>query len=300
MSQQHEDQKRINRFREVLEAVSRISGIGICIYDLNKVLEKQYGQVVKEYHGHKCRYCTIIRELPGVFPFCLASDVEKAVALAMEYKQPFYHTCHAGLTEIIIPVFRNKELTAVVFCGQCRLAKETNWEVIAPHLATYTTDIQELKEAFEELPVLDRTHLSSASLIIDISLKHLVEQTTTTDLFELLDAPTDTFSTAMKYIEKHYHEAIGVHDVARHVHLHPAYLTRLFKKETGHGVMHHITRIRMLKARDFLVNTTIPIQSLATNLGYTHCNYFARLFRRHYGMSPSEYRRIYTIPRKPK
>ncbi len=274
---------------EILNSVAHLSGMGICIYDLNRLLEGYHGPVVRRYHGHKCKFCELIRSIPGVFPHCYESDCDDAVTLAKQYKRPFYHTCHAGLTDIVIPVLCGQQVIAVAFCGQCRLLNETRWEDILPRLQAFNTDIAPLKEAFEELPVTDRITLSAAASLLDMAFQHLT-RTMGNELFVSLDIQEDAFSKAITFIEGRFHAGIGVKEVAEHVHLHPSYLARLFTKRLGYGVLHRITLVRIGNAKRLLKSTSIPVKSIASNIGYAHCNYFAKVFRKATGLSPVEYR----------
>jgi YesN/AraC family two-component response regulator len=63
-----------------------------------------------------------------------------------------------------------------------------------------------------------------------------------------------------------------------------------FKKETGKTVNEAITEFRMEKACDLLQNSGRPIALVAADTGFADQNYFARTFKRMFGVTPSEYR----------
>ena len=72
--------------------------------------------------------------------------------------------------------------------------------------------------------------------------------------------------------------------------LEQSYLTRLFRQTTGLPPMAYLARLRAEKAASMLLRTALPISDIALAVGWDDPNYFARRFRRHYGLSASAYR----------
>ncbi|MFV0401672.1 MAG: helix-turn-helix domain-containing protein [Oscillospiraceae bacterium] len=97
------------------------------------------------------------------------------------------------------------------------------------------------------------------------------------------------------YIREHLDEPLGVDALAERVHIHPGYLTKLFREATGETPVRYINRLRMDQAREKLVASSHSVGEVAAELGMDPV-YFARLFRKHTGMSPSEYRRAVLPP----
>ncbi|WP_168735652.1 response regulator [Cohnella fermenti] len=78
---------------------------------------------------------------------------------------------------------------------------------------------------------------------------------------------------------------------ADHVGLHPAYLSALFKSKTGENVSDYVYRSRMQRAGELLVEQPgLPVSDVAAAIGYHKPQYFIKLFKEHYGLTPLEYR----------
>ncbi|MGI6609492.1 MAG: PocR ligand-binding domain-containing protein [Limnochordia bacterium] len=286
-----EDARKPKLLEEAIQAVSRVSGASVCIYDLKSLLEGVHGSAIRGNRGHMCSFCQRLHDLPGGLDACVKCDTEETVALAGQYKRRFFRTCHAGLTEIVIPVMRHGELIAVAFCGQARLRGETSWESVLARIRPYGPDPSEFLQYLQALPMMDRQTLSAAATLLDLSLRYLVEVTSRWTLESLaITEPADPIAEALKFIGNHYHEGIGAGDVAAHVHLDPSYLARLFRRRLGHTITHQIALVRIESARQLCASTTIPLSSIASNVGYTSYPYFASVFRRITGESPSRYR----------
>ncbi|KAI7261342.1 hypothetical protein KC345_g9774 [Hortaea werneckii] len=93
------------------------------------------------------------------------------------------------------------------------------------------------------------------------------------------------------YISERLHEELTREQIAALVFLNPAYLSRLFRKETGMALTDYILQERMRKAAEQLVITDKSISEIADGLGYANFSYFARLFRKVYAVTPHDYRK---------
>jgi two-component system response regulator YesN len=78
--------------------------------------------------------------------------------------------------------------------------------------------------------------------------------------------------------------------IADAVFLHPVYLSRLYKAETGQSISDYIHAQRMEKAAHLLKEDSIRIYEISENLGFKNAAYFSKVFREEFGMSPQEYR----------
>lgn len=77
------------------------------------------------------------------------------------------------------------------------------------------------------------------------------------------------------------------------LYMQPAYVGRLFSKKMGIGLTEYIVECRMKEASRLLLESNVPVNEIATKVGYCYSNYFTRAFRRRFNMSPSEYRYKY-------
>ncbi|MBB6671404.1 response regulator transcription factor [Cohnella nanjingensis] len=95
------------------------------------------------------------------------------------------------------------------------------------------------------------------------------------------------------YIAAHMARELSREELAAHVYLNPAYLSRLFRKETGMVLTDYILQEKMRRASDLLAGTDRTVSEIADGLGYGNFSYFARLFRKVYGVSPHDYRKSF-------
>ena len=86
---------------------------------------------------------------------------------------------------------------------------------------------------------------------------------------------------------------LSLENISDSIDMSPAYLGRLFKKITSQSIVDYINEIRMKKAKDLLTNTNIPINEIVSNTGYTNIQYFYRVFKKTFGVTPNNFRKNY-------
>lgn len=96
---------------------------------------------------------------------------------------------------------------------------------------------------------------------------------------------------AKRVIETNYFGDISLEQVAKHVHLSPAYLSELFKKETGMSFIDYKTIVRMENAKKLLNSTSLNIYDISSKVGYSDPKYFSKLFKKITGKTVYEYRK---------
>lgn len=94
---------------------------------------------------------------------------------------------------------------------------------------------------------------------------------------------------ALLYIHFHFVEKITLDDMARAVSLNRDYLCRLFRQEAGEPMFRYINNLRMKKAAQLIDEGYTYMRGVAADVGIDDQFYFARVFKKYHGISPSEY-----------
>lgn len=91
------------------------------------------------------------------------------------------------------------------------------------------------------------------------------------------------------YFEDHYNEKISLDLIAENMYLSPFYISKIFKSETGDTPIHHLINIRLEKAKELLESGYKgSVREVAAMVGYDDAYHFSKLFKKHYGVSPSK------------
>ena len=97
--------------------------------------------------------------------------------------------------------------------------------------------------------------------------------------------------TAKIFIANNYKQDIGLGDVARVVNLSSVYFSGLFKKEIGENFVDYLNRVRIDAAKVLLKDVRNNIGEIAEQCGFSDTRYFAKIFKRSVGITPSDYRK---------
>ena len=85
----------------------------------------------------------------------------------------------------------------------------------------------------------------------------------------------------------------NISNLADTMHLSLSYLSTVFKNSTGQNISNYLSTQRLNHARELLQDASIPIRDVCFRSGYDDPRYFAKFFKKHTGMTPSEFRNLY-------
>lgn len=94
-----------------------------------------------------------------------------------------------------------------------------------------------------------------------------------------------------EYIEKHYSEKVRLCDVAKALHLCEKQVSRVIKREYGCSFSEYVNKKRMSVALMMLKHSEMTVTEISHAVGFENDNYFYRVFRERFGITPNEYRK---------
>jgi len=100
-----------------------------------------------------------------------------------------------------------------------------------------------------------------------------------------------TIQMIREYIESHLADGLSLEELGEYVHLHPVYLSKLYKQETGSNLSSYISLKRLEKASRLLIESNLHVVDISRMVGYKKTQYFIKLYKEEYGVTPQQYRR---------
>ena len=94
-----------------------------------------------------------------------------------------------------------------------------------------------------------------------------------------------------RYLQEHLAEEVSLSVLAEEFHLSAQYISQLFKNEIGVGFLAYLTNIRMERAKQLLLSTSLSIAEVSEQSGYSDYRVFTKVFKKAEGITPSQYRR---------
>lgn len=95
----------------------------------------------------------------------------------------------------------------------------------------------------------------------------------------------------VSYIQKNYVD-VTLEELAQHFHLTAPYLSKYIRQKTGETFQDTVKRARMKRARVLLKDSGLKVETIAEQIGYENAEHFIRLFKKTYGMTPLQFRRM--------
>lgn len=105
---------------------------------------------------------------------------------------------------------------------------------------------------------------------------------------------TQMIKTTLNYISTHYHKKISLLDMSKLNNISIQHFCRLFKSYTGKTFMEYLTFYRLDQAYKLLTATSLPITRIPELTGFCNSNYFSRIYKIHFGHTPSYSRKLHS------
>lgn len=275
-----------NTFRRFFNLMHDLMGINV---ELKSPDFKKQKKLYLE--SDTTKLCQIINTSKNGFCDCMKSD-KYHCQKAFELKKGYYYICHAGLYDMVIPIIINNNHIATMICGQLLPSPPSNegFKKFLPLANRYNIPIEKLKEAYFQSPFIDEGKLialldllcffSDYFCEIGVKLKYDQDRLLQNEIYN-----------AKLYIDKNFENSIKLVDVANHVNLSQAYLSKLFKEEMNISFTEYLNQLRIDKAINLLKNTNEQIKKIAKSVGYNNFIHFNRMFNRIVKCSPRKYRK---------
>lgn len=97
-------------------------------------------------------------------------------------------------------------------------------------------------------------------------------------------------SMAIEYIKQNLDKKLSLKIIAEKINMNESYMSRIFKNETGESLIKFINHMKIEKAKEIIRNSDDMIKEVAESVGISDQFYFDRIFKKHVGMSPSQYK----------
>ncbi len=106
---------------------------------------------------------------------------------------------------------------------------------------------------------------------------------------------SNLISSTIYYMEHQYPQNITIQQMAEELNVSVNHLIAAFRQETGRTPGNYLRQIRLREALRLLCNTDLSIQDIGVMTGIPDANYFIKLFKKEYDMTPGQYRKYYRL-----
>lgn len=159
------------------------------------------------------------------------------------------------------------------------------------------TDLDAFRETFERLygRLEEQRREDEERRWIDGLIKgcpgYIREKVSSRDQFQT--ANEKLAARILEYIDREYtSSALSLKTISEHVRKNSAYISKVFKAVTGDNYIHYVSKKRLAKAMELLQNSQLLVYQVTEAVGWSDQSSFIRLFKKEYGMTPSQVSRL--------
>ncbi len=268
----------------LIDMLTKGRKIHISILDLNGILTTPSTKIVFENVIHSKKFCDIAKSTEKGFHSCIHCK-KLANRKASTTKKPFCGHCIYGIYEAAMPVIINETAAAIVYVGNAIVDIDHTRSRIEKVCRHTKVDPEKLYEQTKECELCnDPDELLRIAEIV-------------CDYIKMLYANEPKMSTSMHWLalalkqhaDRMYCFNPTLKDLSDIYHKNEKYMGRLFKKEMYMSFHEYCLLLKLQKAESLLLGTNDKILDVALECGFDNISYFNRVFKKQYGMPPSEY-----------
>src|SRR5438552_9903978 len=237
-------------------------------------------------------------------PFCaLVAQKSRSCAACLQVQQKLSEsatheaqsvTCQLGLCDTAVPVRTGDRLIGFLQTGQvfCRKPTEAQFNRMVKLLVTewgFEVDQSTLREAYFSTRVLNSRQHESVVKLLAIFAQHL-SMVSNQVVVQRENTEPPVIARAKQFINEHQTEDLSLGQVAKAVNMSTFYFCKMFKKITGINFTDYLSRVRIEKSKNLLLNPNLRVSEIAFEVGFQSLTHFNRVFKGILGQSPTEYR----------
>jgi AraC-like DNA-binding protein/ligand-binding sensor protein len=244
------------------------------------------------HHGkrHENPFCAM---MAGKSPACAACLRLQQRLSESAQNEPQTLTCELGLSDTAVPIRLGERLIGFLQTGQVFRKKptEAQFNRAARLMTAWGLQIEtnRLKEAYFGTKVLSPKKHEGVVKLLAIFAQHVAMISNQISM-QHESAEPPAVARARQFIQENQAEDISLGQVAKAVNMSAFYFCKVFKKVTGLNFTDYVSRVRIEKARNLLLNRNLRVSEIAYEVGFQSLTHFNRVFKKITGQSPTEYR----------
>jgi AraC-like DNA-binding protein/ligand-binding sensor protein len=247
-------------------------------------------QLVHRGRKNENPFCALMAKSSKTCAACLAVQAKLAEGTGHEARTA---TCFAGLCDTAVPVQVDNKIIGFLQTGQVLLKKPTRAQFArtAKQLTEWgmQVDLRALEEHYFATRIIKPAQYEAMVRLLTIYAQHLAIVCNQI-LVQQQNAEPPKITQARAFIAAHQADDLSLGDVARAVNTSSFYFCKMFKQATGLNFTDYLSRVRIEKAKNLLLNPNRRVSEVAYEVGFQSLTHFNRVFRKLCGQSPTDYR----------
>lgn len=263
---------------ELMQNFYVLTGIKIALFDEN------FAELIS-YPLDKKIFCMYMRESEEFRNKCLLSNREACLNCNKTGTLQIYK-CHIGLTEVVAPIKENGRIIGYMMFGQ--ISDNKNKDELIQKMTEICKDYnieKDLSKSIKKIKYRNNKQILAAAKILDVFTEYIL-------LKEMVQLSGKQLIDGIEsYIENHIGEEITIERLCTEFNIKRTRLYNTMQQYTSGGIANFIKKKRLAKAKLLIRTTDMKIPEISDAVGFSDYNYFLRVFKKEFGISPKKYRK---------
>lgn len=253
------------------------------------VLDEEFNEIASFPDRHSS-FCKELRKDMRATEKCKECDFN-ACMIAKNMKSSYIYKCHAGLTEAVSPIMIEEKIVGYIMLGQILEVEshEESWKELENYVSGFDIDKEKIKRLYFKKQIYSRSRIISAAKIMEACAAYLL----LSQMIVLNEKPV--VKELDDYIKNNIRDELNVEKICANLDMSRVKLYSISKEAYGMGIAEYIRKTRVLAAQKMLANSNERIGEIADKCGFYDYNYFTKIFKKHTGLTPRDYRKKYNI-----
>ena len=235
------------------------------------------------FNIHDNPYCVYIKTFERAQKHC----IERQSKVRQRCREgSFCGKCFAGVSEYVYPISNGHETVGFISVSGYRTENADSF--IKKTAEDYVIPEDRLREAYQglkaEMPPKEYVDTLLRPLCSMLELAYL----RTEDGATLEEGQMDKI---LRYVKRYHTQNITLDDICREFACSRSSISHRFKRSTGKSFREYLCELRIEDAKTLLCYSFLSVTEIALSVGFCDSTYFASVFKRCVGVSPSEYRK---------
>ena len=271
---------QISKLSDILNDFYCITGIKICVFDAT-------GSEIAYAPQIHCDFCKHVHSSQKGASLC-NKCLKDAFDICKETKQTYIYYCHMGLVECVSPIFQLNNLIGFIMIGQIvnkdSLLASEFIDNIKNKLLSFNLDPANAENLIKTVPVTTFDKIKSSVSILETCASYIY-------LNKLLSEQSSFINEINSYIRENIENNITIEDICKALGISLMELYYMCNAFFGSTPAKHIKKVRLETACELITDDNMRISEIAYRVGICDYNYFSKIFKKEYGVSPTEYKK---------
>lgn len=258
----HYDIQKIN---ELLHVFYSATGSRVDLFD-NSFTPVSYSQ------HEMCNYCRNIQRDPRCKKACVAFD-KTLIEQCKRSQKSEQALCPFGLLNIVSPILYNGTAIGYLFFGQMKTAEA---------IPDCPADLQADYSALSPFTI---SQSQSIARLAEIMIGHILTE-------NMLKPDTgEVLQKAVAYIEDNLCKDLSVKELSKGINASKSVLYKKFSARFHCTIGEYINKKRVKRSVELLTTTSLSMEEISQQCGFSSASYFTRIFKEHMGVTPLKFRK---------